>query len=123
MHFLLPCADLADKKLAGGLEDLGGIVDAIDAYATVPETEDRAGQRAKLLAEGAGVITFTSSSTVTNFCSLVVVPALREKFPKLKFVSIGPATSKTAVERGLEVATEAEVHSIPGLVEAVRQLQ
>jgi len=123
LHFLLPRGDLADQKLARGLEDLGGIVDDIDAYATVPETEDRTGQRAWLLAEGADLVTFTSSSSVTNFCNLVDVPALRKKFPSLKFASIGPVTTKTAEERGLTVATEAEVHTIPGLVAAILKLK
>ena len=123
LHFLLPRANLADQKLARGLEDLGGIVDDIDAYATVPETDDRTGHRARLLEEGADLITFTSSSSVTNFCNLIDLPALREKFPRLKFASIGPVTSKTAVEHGLEVAVEAAVHTIPGLVEAILKLK
>jgi uroporphyrinogen III methyltransferase / synthase len=123
LHFLLPRADLADEKLARGLEDLGGIVDDIDAYATVPETEDRTGHRARLLAEGADLVTFTSSSTVTNFCNLVDVPALQKKFPKLKFGSIGPVTTKTAEEHSLTVATEAEVHTILGLVTAILKLK
>jgi uroporphyrinogen III methyltransferase/synthase len=121
LRFLLPRADLADERLARGLEELGGIVDDLDAYATVPESDDRTGHRAKLLAEGADWVTFTSSSTVNNFCNLVDVPALRAKFPALKFASIGPVTTKTAVERGLPVAVEAKVHTIPGLVEAILQ--
>ncbi|MEI6084672.1 MAG: uroporphyrinogen-III C-methyltransferase [Verrucomicrobiota bacterium] len=123
LRFLLPQADLADEKLAHGLEELGGIVDALDAYATVPETEDISGHRAQLLAEGADLVTFTSSSTVTNFCNLVDVPALREKFPKLKFASIGPVTTKTVIEHGLPVEVEAPVHTIPGLVEAILKLK
>jgi len=119
LHFLLPRGDLADVKLARGLEELGGIVDDLEAYATVPESDDRTGHRARLLSEGADLVTFTSSSTVTNFCNLVDVPALREKFPQMKFASIGPVTTKTAVERGLPVAVEAEVHTIPGLVETI----
>jgi uroporphyrinogen III methyltransferase/synthase len=122
LHFLLPRADLADERLARGLEDLGGIVDDLDAYATAPETEDRTGHRARMLAEGADVVTFTSSSTVTNFCNLVDVPELIQKFPKLRFVSIGPVTTKTAKERGLEIAAEAAEHTIAGLVEAILKL-
>jgi uroporphyrinogen-III synthase len=34
-------------------------------------------------------------------------------------VSIGPVTSTTARERGLEVAVEADRHDIDGLVEAL----
>lgn len=123
LHFLLPRADLADERLARGLEDLGGIVDDLDAYATAPETEDRTGHRARLLAEGADIVTFTSSSTVTNFCNLVDAPALARKFPKLRFVSIGPVTTQTARQHGLEIAAEADPHTIAGLVEAIVKLK
>jgi uroporphyrinogen III methyltransferase / synthase len=122
LKFLLPRADLADERLARGLEDLGAIVDDLDAYQTVPDTEDRNGHRARFLTEGADLVTFTSSSTVANFCNLVDMPALREQFPKMKFVSIGPQTSQAARERGLEIATEAKEHTIPGLVEVILEL-
>ena len=119
LKFLLPRADLADERLARGIEELGGIVDDLDAYQTVPDTEDRNGHRARLLSEGADMVTFTSSSTVTNFCELIDVAALPEKFPKMRFVSIGPQTTQAAVAKGLPVAVEAKVHTIPGLVEAI----
>jgi uroporphyrinogen III methyltransferase/synthase len=122
LKFLLPRADLADERLARGLEALGGIVDDLDAYQTVPETEDRSGHRARLLSEGAELVTFTSSSTVANFFQLVDVKALRARFPKMHFISIGPQTTQAAVARGLDVAVEAKVHTIPGLVEAVLEL-
>ncbi|HVM62977.1 MAG TPA: uroporphyrinogen-III C-methyltransferase [Verrucomicrobiae bacterium] len=123
LKMLLPRADLADQRLARGLEDLGAIVDDLDAYQTVPETTDRTGHRARLLSEGADIVTFTSSSTVTNFCNLVDVPALQKQFPQMRFVSIGPQTSQAAREKGLEVAIEAKVHTIPSMVEAILSLE
>jgi uroporphyrinogen III methyltransferase/synthase len=122
LKFLLPRADLADERLARGLEEFGGIVDDLDAYQTVSDTEDRNGHRARFLGEGADIVTFTSSSTVTNFCELVDLPALQKQFPKMRFVSIGPQTTLTAKGKGLPVATEAKVHTIPGLVEAILEL-
>ena len=122
LKFLLPRGDLADERLARGLEDLGGIVDDLDAYQTVPEIEDRTGHRARLLAEGVDMVTFTSSSTVNNFCSLVDVPALQKQFPKLQWISIGPQTTLAAKAKGLSVAAEAKEHTIPGLVESVLKL-
>jgi uroporphyrinogen-III synthase len=60
-------------------------------------------------------LTFTSSSTVTNLCDLLgAVPA-----PQPLVVSIGPVTSKTAMERGLRVDVEAAEHTIDGLVDAL----
>ena len=62
------------------------------------------------------MITFTSSSTVENFLALGLPwPA------KMQVASIGPITSKTARDGGLEVAIEARRHDIPGLVEAIRK--
>ena len=60
-------------------------------------------------------LTFTSSSTVTNF--LAVVGDVPDPQPLV--VSIGPVTSKTAAERGLRVDAEAEEHTIDGLVAAL----
>ena len=122
LKFLMPRADLADERLARGLEALGAIVDDLDAYQTVPDTEDRNGHRARLLSEGADLVTFTSSSTATNFCNLVDVSALRAQFPQMRFVSIGPQTTLAAREKGLEVVAEAKTHTIPGLVEAILKL-
>ncbi|MCX7885857.1 MAG: uroporphyrinogen-III C-methyltransferase [Verrucomicrobiae bacterium] len=122
LKFLLPRADLADERLARGLEDLGGIVDDLDAYRTVPDTEDRSGHRARLLAEGADIITFTSSSTAKNFCALVDVHDLLRRFPRIRIVSIGPQTSAAIRAEGLEVAAEAREHTIAGLVDAILAL-
>jgi uroporphyrinogen III methyltransferase/synthase len=86
------------------------------AYRTVPETRDVSGARRRLLEEGADLITFTSSSTVENFLALGLPWP-----PGMEVASIGPVTSKTARDRGLDVAIEARRHDIPGLVEAVRK--
>ena len=95
---------------------MGAIVDEGFAYRTVPETRDDSGARRRLLEEGADLITFTSSSTVENFLALGLPwPA------GMKVASIGPVTSKTARDGGLEVAVEARRHDIPGLVDAVRK--
>jgi uroporphyrinogen-III synthase len=50
------------------------------------------------------------------------VPGLRAKFPQMRFVSIGPQTSQAARDKGLEIAVEANVHTIPGLVDAIMAL-
>jgi uroporphyrinogen III methyltransferase/synthase len=60
-------------------------------------------------------ITFTSSSTVSNFCDLV--GPLPEPQPVV--VSIGPITSTTARDLGLRIDAEADPHDIDGLVDAL----
>ena len=70
----------------------------------------------------ADLITFTSSSTVTNTLALLD-DAQRARLASGPLVaSIGPVTSDTAREAGLVVATEADDHDIPGLMRAVLEL-
>lgn len=121
-RLLLPQGDLARDALRDGLEALGGIVDAVECYRTVPETTDVTGSVARLMEEGADVITFTSGSTVDNFCRLVDLAALRKRFPHLKLASIGPVTSKAIRDRGLVVDAEAGQHDVPSLIEVVQAL-
>ena len=116
LRILVARAEQARDLLPRELSALGAIVDEGFAYRTVPETRDDIGARRRLLEEGADLITFTSSSTVENFLALGLPwPA------KMQVASIGPITSKTARDRGLEVAVEARRHDIPGLVEAIRK--
>ncbi|HEX4630139.1 MAG TPA: uroporphyrinogen-III C-methyltransferase [Chthoniobacterales bacterium] len=116
LRVLIARAEKARDLLPKELSALGAIVDEGFAYKTVPETRDDIGARRRLLEEGADLITFTSSSTVENFLALELPwPA------KMQVASIGPITSKTARDRGLEVAIEARRHDIPGLVEAIRK--
>ncbi|MEA3212831.1 MAG: uroporphyrinogen methyltransferase / synthase [Chthoniobacter sp.] len=113
---LLARAEQARDVLPQELAKLGAIVDEAVAYRTVPETEDPSGGRARFEREGADLITFTSSSTVENFMALKLpLP------PGLKTASIGPITSKTMRELGLEVSVEAKQYDIPGLIEAIHK--
>ena len=90
------------------------IVDECIAYNTVPETEDPTGARARLVAEGADLITFTSSSTVQNFM------ALNLPLPQgCKVASIGPVTTATLKEHGLTPDAESPVHNIEDLVQTI----
>jgi len=116
LRILLARAEKARDLLPRELSALGAIVDEGFAYRTVPETRDDSGARRRFLEEGADLITFTSSSTVENFLALGLPwPA------GMKVASIGPVTSTTARDHGLEVAVEARRHDIPGLVDAVRK--
>jgi uroporphyrinogen III methyltransferase/synthase len=99
------------------LTELGAIVDEAIAYRTVPETRDVSGGLERFRAEGADLITFTSSSTVENFL------ALKLPWPDhLKTASIGPITSDTMWKNGLHVDAEAERYDMEGLVEAILRL-
>ena len=66
-------------------------------------------------------MTFTSSSTVRNFASLVndVSADSSSLFEGLSCYSIGPITSAAAFDEGFSIAAEAKEYTIPGLVEAI----
>jgi uroporphyrinogen III methyltransferase/synthase len=100
--------------LGESLTKMGAILDECIAYRTVPETEDHTGARARLLAEGADMITFTSSSTVEHFLTMGIPwPA------DCVAASIGPITSATLRKSHIEPALEARPHDVPGLVAAI----
>jgi uroporphyrinogen III methyltransferase/synthase len=111
---LLPRAETARDVLPEGLQARGYRVDVLPVYRTVPARLDPAVVE-RVLTGGVDAITFTSSSTVTNFCD-----AVREiPEPQPTVVSIGPITTKTAEEAGLRVDTEAGEHTIDGVVAAL----
>jgi uroporphyrinogen III methyltransferase/synthase len=114
LKILLVRAEKARDVLPKELSAMGAIVDEAFAYRTVPETRDTTGARRQLAKDGADLITFTSSSTVENFLALGL------PWPKgMRVASIGPITSQTARENGLNVDVEAKRHDIEGLVKAI----
>ena len=108
---LLPRAAVAREVLPESLRAKGWRVDVVEAYLTRP-----AEPSASALAEAgkADAITFTSSSTVTNFLHVAGLDAV----PPV-VVCIGPVTAETAREAGLTVDVVAEEHTIDGLVQAL----
>jgi uroporphyrinogen III methyltransferase / synthase len=102
----------ARDVLPDALRERGAEVDVVALYETVREQPGEAEIEA---AQEADYVTFTSSSTVTN-----LTEALGDRFPKgARIVSIGPITSETVRNRGLEVDVEAERHDVDGLLAAL----
>lgn len=117
LKFLVARAQGAREMLPKQLTQLGAIVDEAIAYRTVPETNDTSGGLERFQAEGADLVTFTSSSTVENFL------ALKIPWPeRTKTASIGPITSETMRKNGMTVDTEAARYDIDGLVDAILNL-
>ncbi|MCL1790973.1 MAG: uroporphyrinogen-III C-methyltransferase [Peptococcaceae bacterium] len=118
---LLPRANIARKVLPEALVEMGVLVDEIVAYRTVQAESPESGERVcEELKDGRiQIITFTSSSTVTNFLKLVGVESIPQWRDKVKVASIGPITSETAEKMGLSVDIEAEEYTIDGLLQAI----
>jgi uroporphyrinogen III methyltransferase / synthase len=110
---LLPRAAVARDALPAGLRAKGWNVDVVEAYRT---RLGRPTPQALAAAREADAVTFTSSSTVTNFLEV----AGREGVPPV-VVCIGPVTAATAEGAGLTVSVVAEEHTIEGLVRALME--
>jgi uroporphyrinogen III methyltransferase / synthase len=122
---LLPRADLARPVLPEELEKLGAIVDNVTAYNTVRGDGDVQLLRSLLQTGEIDMITFTSSSTVRNLVEMLTedgehAPASPSSlFNNVLFASIGPITSKTARDLGLDLAVEAKDYTIDGLTSVI----
>jgi uroporphyrinogen-III synthase len=118
---LLVRAKIARDVIPTQLATAGAKVDVIEAYETViPEHSKH--ELENVFADEKRrpeIITFTSSSTVRNFLSLIMGTDIPKKLPGVKFASIGPVTSETLREYALPVHIEAEDYTMEGLVEAI----
>jgi len=116
---LLPRAAVARDLVPTELERRGAHVDVVEAYRTVIP-EGAAAQAATILAapRPPDCITFTSSSTVQNFVAAAGAESLRG----VQVVSIGPVTSQTARDLGIEVTRQARVFTVDGIVEALLEM-
>src|SRR5262249_3141302 len=115
---LLPRAAVARDLVPQELARRGAHVEVVEAYCTV--VPEDAAARAREVFEAAhkpDCITFTSSSTVQNFVAAAGAAVLNG----IPVVTIGPVTSATARELGIEIVAEARPYTMDGLVKAVLQ--
>ncbi|GGG20497.1 uroporphyrinogen-III C-methyltransferase [Paenibacillus abyssi] len=119
---LLPRGDLAREVLPKELKARGLIPVEIDVYETViADTQDDE-VIDMLKNKEIHVISFTSSSTVTNLLELLRRNGIEHPAELLNGIdtaSIGPVTTKTASEAGLHVTIEPEEATIDALIEAI----
>jgi uroporphyrinogen III methyltransferase/synthase len=119
---LLPRAAGARAILPDTLRARGALVDEVVAYAAVvPPGADVDGLRAALAAGEIDAVTFTSSSTVTNFAAIVGTDAVaalaRAERPLV--ACIGPVTATTARRLGLRVDVMPESYTVAALAQSL----
>ncbi|MEI6127897.1 MAG: uroporphyrinogen-III synthase, partial [Pseudomonadota bacterium] len=116
---LLPRARNARPVLPEGLRNFGVLVNEIGLYcAAVPRSLD-ASVLEEILHGHMDIITFTSSSTVSNFAEIIGKENLAGLFSKATVACIGPITSATARNVGIPVAIEAAQYTVEGLLAAI----
>jgi len=116
---LLARAAAARAVLPELLRAAGAVVDEVATYRTVRPPEAAAAPALFAGERKPDLVTFTSSSTVTNFASLFPSPALATVLAGVAVGCIGPVTAATARALGLSVDVEPAAYTIPAFAEAI----
>lgn len=116
---LIPRAAVARDVLPETLRQWGATVDVVEAYRTVAPAFDATAICRRLQHGGVDMVTFTSSSTVTNFVQLCGADSLTALVGAAAIASIGPITARTIEELGGRVAVMAREFTIDGLIAAM----
>ena len=118
-RFLIPRALAAREILPDRLRELGAEVDVVPAYQTVLPEQDVKKIRALLTGCEIDCLTFTSSSTVSNFFTLIGNEDLRSCMDRTAVACIGPITAETAARYGLKTSIMPSEYTIRGLVDSI----
>lgn len=121
-NILIPRAKAAREILPETLRGAGAQVLVAPVYQNVPPQGRKDELRAELESGEIDLITFTSSSTVRNFLTMVDArdqEELMELLKDVKIAAIGPITAKTVTDSGLQVDIQPESYTIPEMVEAI----
>jgi len=110
-------AEGAREVLPEGLEELGAIVQRIDAYRSIVDGTGAKRLRRALEEGNVDLVTFTSASSVRGYVE-TVGEELSRRAPA---ASIGPATSEAIRAAGIDLKVEAKESTIDGLVEAIER--
>jgi uroporphyrinogen III methyltransferase/synthase len=114
---LLPRAAKARDVLPEGLKKLGASVDVVTTYQTINSGRKKEELAALIYDNKVDVLTFTSSSTVTNFMEIMghdfKLPA------NINVACIGPVTAATAKKAGLKIDINQEEYTMDGLVQSL----
>ncbi len=116
---LLARAKIARNVLPERLRALGAQVDVVTAYETVADCQNKEELLEALESGEASLVTFTSSSTVTNL--LDILGDKKDLLNKVALAAIGPVTAETLEKHGLKPAVSAAEYTIDGLMTAIEE--
>lgn len=119
---LIPRAQQAREILPETLRGAGAQVTVAPVYVNTPPADGKEDMRAELAEGNIDMLTFTSSSTVTNFLTMLDAENQEELLKLLdgvKIAAIGPITAKTVTDSGLSVDVMPEEHTIVSMIDAI----
>ncbi|TVQ98497.1 MAG: uroporphyrinogen-III C-methyltransferase [Desulfovibrionales bacterium] len=116
---LIPRAKEAREVLPEELLRAGAQVEVLPVYRTLPVAKGAAELATALDNGEIHYITFTSSSTVTNFFAAISPELIQTHRSRLQLVCIGPVTEKTLQGHGFQGDIQPENYTIPDMVRAL----
>jgi uroporphyrinogen III methyltransferase/synthase len=121
MHVLVPRAEVARDALPSLLANRGAEVEILPVYRAMCPSGTGDALLRLFNAEGVDVITFTSSSTVTNFVRAFPDDRLPAVLGDAEIACMGPVTADVARKLGLTVSIVAREYTTHGLVQAIAE--
>ena len=121
IKILLPRAVTAREILPEALRQARASVDVVHAYRTIRPDHDTARIRELFMKGLIDMVTFTSSSTVSNFVKMFKTDGkrLQEWMEHVSVACIGPITAKTAEENNFRVTLAPSEYTIESLTEEI----
>ena len=121
LRVLVPRAEIARDALPSLLANRGAEVEILPVYRAVSPADAAPALMRLFDGDGADVITFTSSSTVSNFVGAFPEDRLPAILGDAEIACMGPVTADTARKLGLQVAIVAREYTTHGLVQAIAE--
>ncbi len=121
-NILIPRAELSREILPETLRGAGARVTIAPVYKNVPPQGRKDALRAELETGKVNMVTFSSSSTVSNFLTMVDAESqeeLERLLAGVRIAAIGPVTAKTVTDNGLKVDVQPEIFTIPEMIQAI----
>jgi uroporphyrinogen III methyltransferase/synthase len=121
-NILIPRAREGREMMPETLRGAGAQVTIAPVYQNIPPQGRRDELRAELESGQVDLVTFTSSSTVNNFLTMVDAgnqEELEQLMQNVKIAAIGPITAKTVTDSGLKVDIQPGKFTIPEMILAI----
>jgi len=115
---LIPGSEIAREHVPAELRKMGAKIEKLAIYRNVTP-EYQVEYLDEIFSTGHDLVTFTSSSTVSNLVGILERHQKTKYISKIRGASIGPVTSAEAERLNVAVTVEAEEHTIAGLVDSI----
>lgn len=119
LRVLLVRGEHQNPEICRHLEGLGTIVDDVAFYRPFPETEDRSGAAASLVAQGADWLAFWSAEAVEGFQARFDLKELTRKHRQMRLASGHAASTRALANLGLKPHVETKNGDMEALAEAI----